>query len=60
MPFHLKSSDSGEMAVEDSPDWPPPGWTEDVKVSKGRKIKVEIGRIELNFTHHFFYIDESL
>uniref|UniRef100_A0A3Q7HTI3 MBD domain-containing protein n=1 Tax=Solanum lycopersicum TaxID=4081 RepID=A0A3Q7HTI3_SOLLC len=27
------------MAVEDSPDWPPPGWTEDVKVSKGRKIK---------------------
>ncbi|TMX04869.1 hypothetical protein EJD97_004243 [Solanum chilense] len=27
------------MAVEDSPDWPPPGWTEDVKVSNGRKIK---------------------
>ncbi|KAL3331305.1 hypothetical protein AABB24_034899 [Solanum stoloniferum] len=27
------------MAVVDSPDWPPPGWTEDVKVSNGRKIK---------------------
>ncbi|MCE5166329.1 hypothetical protein HAX54_017665, partial [Datura stramonium] len=27
------------MVVGDSTDWPPPGWTEDVKVSNGRKIK---------------------
>ncbi|CAN4077775.1 unnamed protein product [Withania somnifera] len=32
----------------DSPDWPPPGWNEDVKVTNGRKIKyytnVETGK----------------
>ncbi|KAJ8526897.1 hypothetical protein K7X08_029374 [Anisodus acutangulus] len=36
------------MDVGDSPDWPPPGFTEDVKVSNGRKIKyytdVETGK----------------
>ncbi|CAN4127415.1 unnamed protein product [Withania somnifera] len=35
-------------AVGDSPDWPPPGWTEDVKITNGRKIKyytnVETGK----------------
>ncbi|PHT58053.1 hypothetical protein CQW23_00416 [Capsicum baccatum] len=36
------------MPVGDSSDWPPPGWTEDVKVTNGRKIKyytnVETGK----------------
>ncbi|KAM3343875.1 hypothetical protein P3S68_025965 [Capsicum galapagoense] len=36
------------MPVGDSSDWPPPGWTEDVKATNGRKIKyytnVETGK----------------